>query len=58
MGFTSSGSCSCFDVRTLAFMIGQWVQPGGGLPPSAMSGRNLMQKLCEESRTPFCTSQP
>ncbi len=38
-------------------MIGQWVQPGGGLPPSAMSGRNLIQKLCEQSHQAFSVSE-
>ena len=39
-------------------MIGQWVQPGGGLPPSAMSGRNVIRKLCEQSGKAFQTSEP
>ena len=28
------------------FMVGQWVNPGGGLPPCGMDGRNLAKKLC------------
>jgi phytoene dehydrogenase-like protein len=27
-------------------MVGQWVSPGGGLPPAGMDGRNLAKKLC------------
>jgi phytoene dehydrogenase-like protein len=39
-------------------MVGQWVQPGGGLPPSAMSGRNVIRKLCEQQGKAFQTSEP
>jgi len=28
-------------------MVGQWVSPGGGLPPAGMDGRNLAKKLCK-----------
>jgi phytoene dehydrogenase-like protein len=28
-------------------MVGQWVNPGGGLPPCGMDGRNLAKKLCK-----------
>jgi phytoene dehydrogenase-like protein len=28
------------------YMIGQWVNPGGGLPPCGIDGRNLAKKLC------------
>jgi phytoene dehydrogenase-like protein len=28
-------------------MVGQWVTPGGGLPPCGMDGRNLAKKLCK-----------
>jgi phytoene dehydrogenase-like protein len=28
-------------------MVGQWVQPGGGLPPAGMHGRYLALKLCK-----------
>jgi phytoene dehydrogenase-like protein len=27
-------------------MVGQWVSPGGGLPPCGMDGRNLAKRLC------------
>ena len=33
-------------------MVGQWLNPGGGLPPCGMDGRNLAKKLCRvEGRT-------
>lgn len=35
------------------YMIGQWVQPGGGLPTSAMMGRHLAQKICREDGKSF-----
>ena len=30
------------------YMIGQWVEPGGGLPPAIMSGRNVTQIICKK----------
>lgn len=38
------------------YMIGQWVEPGGGLPPAAFSGRNLTQILCKRDKRPFVTT--
>ncbi|MGA2532969.1 MAG: NAD(P)/FAD-dependent oxidoreductase [Candidatus Aminicenantales bacterium] len=29
------------------YMVGQWVNPGGGLPPCSIDGRNLAKKLCK-----------
>ncbi len=37
------------------YMIGQWVEPGGGLPTSAMSARGLIKKLCAQDQRPFVT---
>eukprot|EP00567_Pseudictyota_dubia_P016616 CAMPEP_0197453148 /NCGR_PEP_ID=MMETSP1175-20131217/34117_1 /TAXON_ID=1003142 /ORGANISM="Triceratium dubium, Strain CCMP147" /LENGTH=543 /DNA_ID=CAMNT_0042986347 /DNA_START=184 /DNA_END=1815 /DNA_ORIENTATION=+ len=34
-------------------MVGQWVFPGGGLPPSAQSGRWAIQKLCKKDKKLF-----
>jgi phytoene dehydrogenase-like protein len=28
-------------------MVGQWVNPGGGLPPCGMDGRRLAKRLCK-----------
>lgn len=40
------------------YMVGQWVEPGGGLPPAVMSARHLMQVICRQNRRPFVTSMP
>jgi phytoene dehydrogenase-like protein len=40
------------------YMAGQWVEPGGGLPTAAMSGRNVMQIICKKDNRPFVTSKP
>ncbi len=37
------------------YMCGQWVEPGGGLPTSVMSGRRLIKKICREDRKKFHT---
>ncbi|MBF0226593.1 MAG: NAD(P)/FAD-dependent oxidoreductase [Desulfobacterales bacterium] len=35
------------------YMIGQWVEPGGGLPPALMSGRSVAQIICKEDEKVF-----
>jgi phytoene dehydrogenase-like protein len=40
------------------YMVGQWVQPGGGLPPAAESGRKVIGMICEEDGKEFQTSLP
>ena len=40
------------------YMVGQWVEPGGGLPPAACSGRNLSQILCKQDGKKFVTTVP
>ncbi|MCJ7449364.1 MAG: NAD(P)/FAD-dependent oxidoreductase [Bacteroidales bacterium] len=40
------------------YMAGQWVEPGGGLPPSALSGRNVIQLICKQDKKHFKTSFP
>jgi phytoene dehydrogenase-like protein len=37
------------------YMCGQWVEPGGGLPTSVMSGRRLIKRICSEDRRKFRT---
>jgi phytoene dehydrogenase-like protein len=37
------------------YMIGQWVEPGGGLPPAIMSGRNVTQIICKKDKVKFTT---
>jgi phytoene dehydrogenase-like protein len=39
------------------YMIGQWVKPGGGLPPAAQSGREVIQILCHRDGRPFTTTE-
>jgi phytoene dehydrogenase-like protein len=36
-------------------MAGQWVEPGGGIPPAVYSGRQVMQLICKEDGRPFVT---
>ncbi len=40
------------------YMVGHWVEPGGGLPPAALSGRNLIQIICKKDKRPFVTTTP
>jgi phytoene dehydrogenase-like protein len=35
------------------YMCGQWVEPGGGLPTSIMSGRRLLKQICLEDGKRF-----
>lgn len=35
------------------FMAGQWVEPGGGVPTALMSGRQLVQILCDNEGKEF-----
>jgi len=37
------------------YMAGQWVEPGGGVPTAALSGRNVIQILCKRDRKRFVT---
>lgn len=37
------------------YMIGQWVEPGGGLPTAALSARNLIQIICHKDKKHFIT---
>jgi phytoene dehydrogenase-like protein len=40
------------------YMAGQWVEPGGGLPTAAMSGRNVTQIICKRDKRLFVTTKP
>jgi phytoene dehydrogenase-like protein len=40
------------------FMIGQWVEPGGGVPAAALSGRGVIGMICRKDKKKFSTSQP
>ncbi len=39
------------------YMIGQWVQPGGGLPTGGMHGRYITQLLCKKDKKEFKTTK-
>ena len=38
------------------YMAGQWVMPGGGIPPCLYSGRHVIQLLCNRDRRQFTTT--
>jgi phytoene dehydrogenase-like protein len=38
------------------YMAGHWVEPGGGLPPAALSGRYVAQLICARDRKAFSAS--
>jgi phytoene dehydrogenase-like protein len=38
------------------YMAGQWVMPGGGVPPVLYSGRHVAQLLCHRDGQPFVTN--
>ncbi len=38
------------------YMVGQWVEPGGGLPPAATSGRGVIETICKKENRPFTTT--
>ncbi len=40
------------------YMAGQWVEPGGGVPTAALSGRNVVQIICRRQGKPFVTTIP
>jgi phytoene dehydrogenase-like protein len=40
------------------YMAGQWVEPGGGLPPAATSGRNAIQMICKRDGQRFVAQIP
>ena len=38
------------------YMAGQWVTPGGGVPPCFFSGRHVVQMMCKRDGKTFATS--
>lgn len=40
------------------YMAGQWVEPGGSVPIVAMSGRNVVQLICDADGRSFTTTVP
>jgi len=35
------------------YLAGQWLEPGGGVPTAALSGRDAIQLICNSERKPF-----
>jgi phytoene dehydrogenase-like protein len=40
------------------YMVGQWVEPGGGVPTGGISGRKMIQALCKKDGKKFITTVP
>jgi phytoene dehydrogenase-like protein len=38
------------------YMAGQWVEPGGGIPVTLQSGRQVVQIICGRDKAPFTVS--
>ena len=60
MGMTTTGKGMSKTLPGLEnfYMVGQWVEPGGGVPTAAMSGRNAMQIICKRDKRPFVAQVP
>jgi phytoene dehydrogenase-like protein len=39
------------------YMIGQWVEPGGGVPTAGMSGRKFIAQMCKTDHKKFITTE-
>ena len=39
------------------YMAGQWLFPGGGLPPSAQTGKWVVQLICKKEKQPFISNK-
>lgn len=37
------------------YMAGQWLSPGGGLPPAGQTGKWAIQLICKKEKLPFTT---
>lgn len=35
------------------YLIGHWTTPGGGMPPAAFSGKNIIRRICKNNNIPF-----
>jgi phytoene dehydrogenase-like protein len=38
------------------YMAGQWVEPGGGVPTAAKSGRETIQLICKQDKKSSVTN--
>jgi phytoene dehydrogenase-like protein len=39
------------------YMVGQWVQAGGGLPSGVMTAREVMKRICKQAGRGFKTAK-
>jgi len=39
------------------YMAGQWLYPGGGLPPSAQTGKWAVQLICKKEKQQFVSNK-
>ncbi len=39
------------------YMVGQWIAPGGGLPPAVSTGRHVVQLMCRADKKPFVATE-
>jgi phytoene dehydrogenase-like protein len=40
------------------YRAGQWVAPGGGVPPALLSGRQVLEIICKDLDVGFVTTRP
>lgn len=40
------------------YMAGQWVMPGGGLPPAALTAREVIKAICKKDGRGFVATEP
>jgi phytoene dehydrogenase-like protein len=38
------------------YLAGQWLSPGGGIPPSVLSGKKALQQICKKDKRSFKVS--
>lgn len=56
MSFTGKSMSKTLPGLKHFYIIGQWVEPGGGVSTAALSARNAMQLICHEDKRPFVVS--
>jgi len=39
------------------YMVGQWLFPGGGLPPAAQTGKWAIQLICKKEKLKFTSNK-
>ncbi|MFW5920645.1 MAG: hypothetical protein ACOCUS_02305, partial [Polyangiales bacterium] len=48
---------STIDGLDNVYLAGQWLHPGGGIPPSLLSGRQAVVACCEREGVPFSVAE-